>query len=296
MIYETLLPFEERVRAELGDRRIVIKPNFVVSGRPACATHADAVRGVLDFLARITDRPVSIGESPATGDAMRCFEDYGYSRLKEEYRVRLVDLNAEPTVEAGPILQGDGSIARVRLIKTLMSRRNYVISVSLPKTHDTVVATLTTKNVLMAAPLRPGSGEKSDKVLMHGGKIVPEQAEILTRNMLSLADLLLPDLAVLDGFEGMEGNGPVGGSPVEHGIALAGTDSIAVDTVGIRLMGIDLRHVAYLKLCGEAGLGCSDLKRIGIDGPELAGHVVPYKLHRTFQTQIEWIERSAGLG
>ena len=171
MIRDVLSPLEEDVRSAVGGRSIVIKPNFVVSGRPLCATHVDAARGVLDFLKTITDRQILIAESPASADAARCYEQYGYTALTEEYNVRLVDLNAEPTIEVDRILQADGTTTTARIIEALLDRRHYVISLSLPKTHDTVVATLTTKNMIMAAPWAPGRPGKSHKVVLHGETI-----------------------------------------------------------------------------------------------------------------------------
>ncbi|HYW47476.1 MAG TPA: DUF362 domain-containing protein [Bryobacteraceae bacterium] len=46
-------------------------------------------------------------------------------------------------------------------------------------------------------------------------------------------------VGIVDGFEGMEGNGPASGTPVPHRIALASTDFLAVDRVGLECMGID---------------------------------------------------------
>ena len=43
----------------------------------------------------------------------------------------------------------------------------------------------------------------------------------------------------VDGYIGMEGRGPVNGTIVEHRIALAGHDVIAVDRIGLELMGIN---------------------------------------------------------
>jgi uncharacterized protein (DUF362 family) len=225
---------------------------------------------------------------------MHCFDVYGYNALTKEYNVRLVDLNAEPTVEIGNIIQSDNSKIQVRFIKTLLDKSNYIISLSLPKTHDSVVATLTTKNLIMASPIRLAGTKSSDKVKMHGGRIAPELSEILTKNMFYVADRLIPDLAVLDGFEGMEGNGPVRGTAVKHQIALAGTDSIAVDAIGIKLMGFDPKHLPYLAWCGNAGLGNFDEKKINVDGPELEGFIKKYKPHETFPTQIDWIESVDG--
>ena len=56
----------------------------------------------------------------------------------------------------------------------------------------------------------------------------------------TLRPKLHPDLAVIDGFLAMEGNGPTSGTPVEHRVAIASLDWLAADRVGVALMGIDL--------------------------------------------------------
>jgi len=289
MMLDVLTPLKSEIRTAIGRRQVLIKPNFVVSRAPLCATHVDATRGVLDFLKSVTSQQVWIAESPASGDAERAFDVYGYNALKNEYNVRLVDLNAEPTIEVGPILMRDDTTTHVRLIKALVDKRNYVISVCRPKTHDSVIATLTTKNVLMAAPWR-GAGQESDKVKMHGGKIAAEGNQVLTKNLNLVSDLLLPDLAVVDGLEGMEGNGPVGGTPIEHKIALAGTDCIAVDAVGVKLMGINPAYLPYLAYCERVGRGNYAENRIKVDGPDLKDFIKKYKLPDSYETQISWIK------
>jgi hypothetical protein len=43
-----------------------------------------------------------------------------------------------------------------------------------------------------------------------------------------------------------KGNGSVKGTAVNSGVALAGTDALAVDLVGAELMGFDPRTIGYL--------------------------------------------------
>jgi uncharacterized protein (DUF362 family) len=61
--------------------------------------------------------------------------------------------------------------------------------------------------------------------------------------MFVLAQHLHPHLAVIDGYEGMEGNGPVSGTPVSHRVAVVGLDWLAADRVAVELMGIDYTKV-----------------------------------------------------
>jgi hypothetical protein len=112
---------------------------------------------------------------------------------------------------------------------------------------------------------------------------------LITNNMYLVANKVLPQLAVIDGVSGMETDGPVDGTAVEHGIALAGTDAIAVDRLTVELMGINPDHLLYLRWCSNAGLGQYDRDKIELIGQGLDEHIIPYRLHELFEKQIEWI-------
>lgn len=90
------------------------------------------------------------------------------------------------------------------------------------------------------------------------------------RNLVTLIAVVRPHLAVLDGFVGMHREGPRHGTPIRLGLALAGTDPVAVDAVGAAAMGFDPMEVGYLRLAHEAGLGVADLSRIEVVGDPLA--------------------------
>ena len=78
-----------------------------------------------------------------------------------------------------------------------------------------------------------------------------------------------PDLAVIDGFESMEGHGPAWGTPLATRLALASTDPLAADVVGTTIMGFDPGRILYLKAMTEAGLGQGDSEKIRIVGAPL---------------------------
>jgi len=99
---------------------------------------------------------------------------------------------------------------------------------------------------------------------------------------------LHPHLAVIDGFEGMEGNGPNDGTPVDHRVCVAGLDWLATDRVGIELMGIDFANVGYMNFCSQTGLGTSDLSKIQIIGEAINNHKKSYKLSDNFKDQLIW--------
>jgi uncharacterized protein (DUF362 family) len=70
-----------------------------------------------------------------------------------------------------------------------------------------------------------------------------------------------PELQIVDGIVGMEGNGPIDGTPVTAGVLVFGTDPVATDSTAALLMGLDPAGIWHV---GEAGrfLGQADPERI----------------------------------
>jgi len=50
IVYQALKKIEDEVLLHRRQKKILIKPNFVVTSRQLAATHVDAIRGILDFL------------------------------------------------------------------------------------------------------------------------------------------------------------------------------------------------------------------------------------------------------
>jgi uncharacterized protein (DUF362 family) len=79
--------------------------------------------------------------------------------------------------------------------------------------------------------------------------------------IVDLAQFIRPTLVVLDGSRLLVSNGPTGGSPsdVRPGDVVAvGTDQVALDSFGARLLGHAPEDITYLKMAAEMGLGTMD--------------------------------------
>jgi uncharacterized protein (DUF362 family) len=59
--------------------------------------------------------------------------------------------------------------------------------------------------------------------------------------------------AIVDGIVGMEGNGPIQGTPKHAGVVVAGRDPVAVDATCCRLMRIDPMKIRYMQLASRRG-------------------------------------------
>ena len=292
--FKSLVPFKDEIAAAIGNKRVILKPNNVIINVPLCATHADNLEGILEFLKSIGKTNVIIAESPAGGSVMDGFANYGYNRLAKKYNVKLVDLDAEKVAVVQCIDEKDFQPHDVRVAKIMMDpANNFVISAAKLKTHDLVGITLSLKNVVIGAAHKdtgsglanagPGGG-RSDKRLMHGGG-----THGINYNIYTLSSMLHPHLAVIDGYEGMEGTGPVHGTAISQKVCLASLDWLAADRVGAELMGVDVNKIGYLNFCIKSGTrGQGDLSKIQIIGPPVANFAKTYQLPNTWQQIISW--------
>lgn len=106
--------------------------------------------------------------------------------------------------------------------------------------------------------------------------------EAMNRNLVSLAGCVKPHLSVIDGFVGMHREGPRHGTPIKLGVAIVGTDAVAVDAVASAVMGFDPLGIGYLTYAEAAGLGTADLDAIEVLGDPIASvrkKFVPHSNH-----------------
>jgi len=287
MLFEVMKPFEQEIRAGLKGKQLIIKPNMVVTNVDLCATPVDALRSLLEYLRPIYQRQIIIAESSSLPDSAEGFKNYGYLDLENEYNVKFVDLN---TTGSKPfyILDRDLHLDKIQIADSFANPDNYIISISRLKTHNAVVMTAGVKNICMAAPIiRSTSG--GNKPLNYKWNMHSGGPRFIHYNIYLMAQSVLPDFTIIDGVEGMEGDGPIGGTPVAHKIALAGQDALAVDSMCCRLMGIPLEDVGYLNYCAAGGLGNIDRQKIDIIGSEDPDrHVINYKPSFNIAYQLEW--------
>lgn len=290
-------------------QHVVVKPNLVQTSRPAAITHRDTLAVVLEAIRSRYNGRLTIAEGCALEDTADAFAGQGYPELAAFYGCDLLDLNADEP-HAVTVYDRAGEAMHLRLAQTIV-KSDCRISLSVPKTHDAVLVTLSIKNMIMgslmdrrrtARGLRTvwqnrlgqilhghGNGWGSDKIAMH------QSYPIMNVNLAVVAPLVWPHLVLLDGFVAMEGAGPIDGEPVPWGVAFAGRDALAVDALAARLMGFAVDEVGYLHYCAQLGLGSVDFEQLRI-----LGNVEPEAVQRTFKphphhgAQRQWIHAEAG--
>ncbi|KON29276.1 hypothetical protein AC480_03450 [miscellaneous Crenarchaeota group archaeon SMTZ1-55] len=271
---------------------VLLKPNMVRTDQPLAATHVDALRAILDYLQKYENsiKKIIIGEGPAGAPAEEGFRNYGYLDLLDAYAVDFLDLNRD-AYKPIPILQIDGGMRAVRVAQTPLDSE-FKISVTLPKTHETVIFSGATKNFVMGSVIWDTT---DDKIMVHGfanrrewDHYYPRAIKMLHKNLVTLLRVLKPDLAVIDGLVAMEGNGPVSGTSLSLGVGIAGTDPIATDAVAVSVMGFKPSEIGYLYYANRDGLGTAELSEIDVVGAKIEDVVTECTPHANIDLERTW--------
>jgi uncharacterized protein (DUF362 family) len=291
-VFDALVAIDDQIRPGLKAKKyVLIKPNGVDPRRTLISTQLDAVHGILDYLAPRFKGPVVIAEC-AGSPAKQAIGEFGWGAVMAAHKPLSVTFEVPNEDGRYELMQGidyDLHPVPIRLAARFLDPDAFLISSAVMKTHNMVVATLTIKNVVLGAPLSPPPGvnrpwNESDKRKFHVGI---RQGNY---NMYLAVQKMMANwgVGIVDGFEGMEGNGPVSGTPVPHRIALASTDFLAADRVGLECMGIDAGWPGYLNYCYQGGLGQYDLSKIAVVGARIADVRRKYRLHADVDRMLEW--------
>ena len=218
------------------NRSILLKPNLVEPSlqAPQINTHPAVVRAVADVFRSWDAREVFVAEGQGhCRDTAYVLEQSGLGSVLDEARLEFVDLNHDDVFSV-PNRAGWTKLGSLHL-PTSLKRADLVVSLPKLKTHHWVGVTLAMKNLF---GVMPGIAYGWPKNVLHQMGI---EASILDINAA-----VRPSLAIVDGIVGMEGDGPLMGSPVALGVLVMGTNLPAVDASASRLMGVDPATIAYL--------------------------------------------------
>lgn len=264
---------EDIAKDVFGKNSLIIKPNLVSSYVQLAVTHVDTVKAIIDFIRQYYGGKILVAEGSAS-DTLTAYKNFDYTKLAREREIELFDLNQDNYREIMVYNDRYDEIP-VRIAEKVLES-DYRISAAVLKTHDTVIATLSIKNVVVGSIIR------YDKHRIHQGY------KAINLNIYKIAKYVWPNLAIIDGYTAMEGNGPVSGTPVDMGTVIASTDPLAADTVGAYIMGFDPDDIGYLYYIKMAGMGEGDIDKIEIVGERLENVRRKFRPHSTYTSQRMW--------
>ena len=220
-------------------KRVLLKPNLVeFDSTTVINTDASVIAAAVELFHRLGAAEVKIGEGPGhRRDTLDLADDAGYRATIPKFEDIFTDLNRDDVAA----IHGFAGEPDFYFAKTVLAA-DLIVSLAKMKTHHWAGATLSMKNFF---GLVPGSiyGWPKNKLHYIG---IPESIVELNRHFRNT-------FAIVDGVVGMEGNGPIQGTPKQAGVLVMGRDLVAVDATCCRIMGIDPEKVDYLRMAADMG-------------------------------------------
>ncbi|QEQ00210.1 DUF362 domain-containing protein [Thermosynechococcus sp. CL-1] len=206
-----------------GDR-VLLKPNLLTGARPKheCVTRPELVYCVAKMVQAVGGQPF-LGDGPAFGSALGVARNNGYLPFIQELNLPVIEFHGDRYATANP------EFAHLRLSKEAMAA-DVVINLPKVKSHVQLTLTLGVKNLFGCVP-----GKMKAWWHMEAGK----DADRFGRMLVETARAIAPDLTIVDGIIGHEGNGPSGGTPRPLNILGASRDVFALDRALVAILNVD---------------------------------------------------------
>ncbi|MFQ6080412.1 MAG: DUF362 domain-containing protein [Candidatus Bathyarchaeia archaeon] len=230
------------------DDLVVIKPNvcYPKNVENMIITDPRVLEAVINIAKNKTKNVVVVESDSVSGTANSRATKSGVMGLIKKCDVEFLNLSEDEVEEhevAGFTLQ---------VPKTVM-KADFLINVPKVKTHDIVSISIAMKNMF-------GALANKKKFKFHS-----RLADVL----VFLNRTIRQDLIIVDGIVGMEGLGPIQGSPVDLGLIISGLNPVTVDAVCCHIMDFNPYAIETLWRAYKAGVGEIDIGRIQVLGEKI---------------------------
>jgi len=225
---------------EIDRKRILLKPNLVEPARdaPHMTTHPAMILAAAEVF-RNWGGIVTVGEGPGhVRDTEMALVESGVADALDSLKLSFSDLNYEEVVWTPN--RGRASKLPGFFFPRSVAEADLVVSLPKMKTHHWVGVTAAMKNLYGVIPGIKYGWPKN--VLHHNG--IPE-------TVFDINASLPKTIAIVDGIDCMEGDGPIMGTKKQMGLVVVGTNPAAVDATICRLMDVNPQQVPYLALAGN---------------------------------------------
>lgn len=248
-----LLPLDNLVQR---GETVVITPNWVKDKEPetGVVVGPETLRQLIRYFKDKNPGRLVVAAGSGGAATPTVFEKIGYKSVIEEEEVEFIDLNYGPYTEE--INLNHNAPATTKLNK-LFDETDVLISFTQIKVHEEATVSLGIKNIALGWPPAEIHGFPKKNTGIHTD---------LHNFIESMADKMAIDLTILSGDKGLVGTGPDGGKPVDTGLIIAGTDPVATDVVGARLLGFRPQAIQYLDQLIRKKYGEGDLRRVTLKG------------------------------
>jgi len=234
---------------------VVITPNWVQPKDPSTGdvVGQESLRAVIKYVKQSNPRRIVVATGSAGKSTPEIMKTVGYEKIIQEEQVEFVDLNHGPFTR---ISLNHNSPSATNLNK-LYDEMTFLISFAQLKIHSAATITAAIKNIALGWPSAEEHGHPKKNLGIHND---------LHGFIRAMAEKIPIDLSIVSANPAMVGTGPHTGVPRHTGIVISGTDPVATDVVGARLLGFQCEAVHYLWELKNANVGVGDIEKMNIRG------------------------------
>jgi uncharacterized protein (DUF362 family) len=260
-----------RTLMSMRGKTVLLKPNFVgFDPLGIMNTHPAVVGATRESFLRLGAERVLIGDGPAMDrDTEAIIESVRLREYAGPLKRTFVDLNIDD-VQRVALKTRASRLKELYFPKTLLGA-DFVVSMPKLKTHHWAGVTLSLKNMFGTVP---GGCYGWPKNVLHWAGI--------ENSILDINAAVRPDFAIVDGINGMEGNGPIQGTPKRADVLIFGNDPVAVDATCCRIMGLRPEKIKHLAAAGTL-LGHVAAEKIEQLGESIDTVQTPFAVLKEFE-------------
>ncbi|MHB1375969.1 MAG: DUF362 domain-containing protein [Candidatus Humimicrobiaceae bacterium] len=264
-------------------KKILIKPNLLSPNNPekAITTHPMFVEAVIKKIAEITGQPENIiladscvpVLSHTKNGLKKLYEATGMINLPKRTGIILNYDNGSTKISVA-----DGVSVKQIDVMSPVVKADIIINIPKLKTHNLTVVTGAVKNMFGIIPgmAKPGFHTRFFDVSM------------FCNMLIDIVSAVRPQLTIMDGILGMEGDGPGnGGAPRRTNLILASADPFALDNIASNIMGLSEDDTPVLSEAKKRNISGAFLENIDILGGLLAElKISGFKLPKAARKEI----------
>ncbi|MBU2511083.1 DUF362 domain-containing protein [bacterium] len=233
----------------IKDKRIIIKPNLVSvfhkigfkdENYPE-STDPRVFESIIRYLLNYTDDIVIVEGSGRGMPTHASFKISGIDRVAKRFHLQLLAVEEQPIDRyILPKAKVMKEIYIPRIFSEVVRGEAFYISVPKMKTNLYTGVTLGFKNAMGTIPYNLRQKNHSYQI---------------NNKLVDILYLFKPDLVIIDGIIGGEGDTPAPVDPVRSHVLISGNNSVETDTVATRMMGIDPETIELLTDAVSRGFG-----------------------------------------
>ncbi|WP_184308155.1 DUF362 domain-containing protein [Anaerosolibacter carboniphilus] len=248
-----LLPMDQIIKA--GDV-VVITPNWVKAKFPYTGTVVGphTLQKLIQYIKTKNPKKIYIATGSGGDPTPKVMKAVGYDQIIQEEEVEFLDLNYGPYTELD---LANGTVSSTKINK-LIEEMDVLISFTQLKHHEEATVSAGIKNIALGWPPAEIHGFPKKDLGIH---------EDLHGFIVAMAKKIPIDLTIISADKTMIGTGPSDGKAVDTpGLIIAGTDPVATDTIGARLLGFLPQAVQYIYTLYKEGVGAAQPEKMVLRG------------------------------